>query len=153
MKLLDVLIDLIGIDNTLLFLDSYGGITYTMPKGDCERARRLRSIMGNEATEKLMRHFAGEKLYIPQYQDFVSVRLYRAFVDEVSMFMADGVSKTLTLEILCPKYKISDRFAYNLLKINNITYDKLKKIGKNYNQLSFDFGENEGDCDKTGVKL
>lgn len=145
----NLLVDLIGLQNALLFIENYGGISYSMPKGDCERANRLRSIMGNEVADILMRYYAGERVYIPQFNEIVNVQIYQAFVNDVRQAMAGGMSKAMALEIFCPRYKISDRYAYNLLSIKEITYEnfckKYKKNSKeNESQLNFDFGVNWG---------
>ena len=134
---LEFFINLIGSHKTMMLIEHFGGLTYRMPSlhNDCKKAKRLKAILGDETAEILMRTFAGERVYICRFDDYFKAIRDKNFMREYQQMADLGMPKEEIFEQLVPKYKISDRWAYVLLKkqANN----KLQGTYSNNKQLSF----------------
>ncbi|MFV8875357.1 Mor transcription activator family protein [Serratia sp. 14-2641] len=116
------IVELIGYPATSALLAKLGGVTFPFYKGlsehDSARAALLREAIGDENVRILVKHFAGEVLYVPRCDRALRELRNRAFLNEFDELCKSGVSALMVMTQLCPKYGFSDRFAWGLLADN-----------------------------------
>lgn len=116
------IVELIGYPATSALLSKLGGVTFPFYKGlsehDSARAALLREAIGDENVRILVKHFAGEVLYVPRCDRALRELRNRAFLNEFDELCKSGVSALMVMTRLCPKYGFSDRFAWGLLADN-----------------------------------
>lgn len=116
------IVELIGYPATSALLAKLGGVTFPFYKGlsehDSARAALLREAIGDENVRILVKHFAGEVLYVPRCDRALRELRNRAFLNEFDELCKSGVSALMVMTRLCPKYGFSDRFAWGLLADN-----------------------------------
>ncbi|HBE9179102.1 TPA: hypothetical protein KNH08_001978 [Serratia fonticola] len=116
------IVELIGYPATSALLAKLGGVTFPFYKGlsehDSARAALLREAIGDENVRILVKHFAGEVLYVPRCDRALRELRNRAFLNEFDELCKSGVSALMVMTRLCPKYGFSDRFAWGLLAEN-----------------------------------
>lgn len=116
------IVELIGYPATSALLAKLGGVTFPFYKKlsehDGARAVLLRQTIGDDNTQILVKHFAGEVLYIPRCDRAFRELRNRAFLAEFDELCKSGISALMVMTQLCPKYGFSDRFAWGLLAEN-----------------------------------
>lgn len=111
----------IGYEDTLKLVSAIGGVRFKFGKGmrDTVRLRILCDLIGDKQTQKLLRVFGGDSLYIPRCVSLLQAHRNRQFCEEFhSLQEKSGQSKAMVLLQLCPKYGISNRTADVILKKN-----------------------------------
>ncbi|MBS9777171.1 MAG: mor transcription activator family protein [Gammaproteobacteria bacterium] len=109
---------LIGFDKTTKLVIALGGSSFHFGKmiKDTPYSRLLIDAIGEQAAEKICAVYGGRREYIPRCHLALLMIRNEAFVDEFNKLIAEGNSKNHTMTILCPKYKISDRTGWQLIK-------------------------------------
>ncbi|HDY6876395.1 Mor transcription activator family [Klebsiella pneumoniae] len=122
-KLPDVAVEVvsqIGINSAMKLFKAFGGTTFPIGKGlrffGATRARLLQSILNDEEIKKLSFYFSGMPVYIPRCDNVLREIRNREFLNELAIMREDGTSTLIAMILLCPKYGISDRTGWRLLK-------------------------------------
>lgn len=118
------LIDVIGIAQTKVFIEKFGGVEIQFTNGNVY-APKIIECLGEEDAKKVLKHFKNEKLYIPRCS--VATRTLRnlKFKAEFEFLTKEkGISGRLAMIELCPKYNISDRAAWEIVKITDTVQGK-----------------------------
>ncbi len=113
------IITVIGVDDTAKLVELIGGISVEFPAtaGVMPPALRLcRDDIDEITLERLCYHYAGERLYIPRCEAALRHLKKAQFINELAALVEDGESLSAAIRRLCPKYQISDRTAWELLK-------------------------------------
>lgn len=116
-----VIAGLIGLDTTLLLVESLGGTTFPIAQGKTRlgeiRFAALSEIIGVENARVLGDYYRNEKLYIPRCEAwFKRERNARITSDFDRLTMREGYSYPEAIVSLCIKYRLSDRQIEKILK-------------------------------------
>lgn len=113
------IIDVIGFTATEQLVRKIGGARFKFGKGKIgtQRLEMLIDAIGEEKTNELLKVFGGDEFYLPRCGDALRELRNQRFRAEFSeMKIRDGVSGLMAMTVLCPKYGISDRMGYQILK-------------------------------------
>lgn len=117
-SMLDI-VHAIGIKSAMDLVQAVGGARFKIGKGrrKTERLEILFSAIGEAKTYELLRMFGGEDLYIPRCEEALrelrNEQFRREFLDLIER---QGVGKLMAMSKLCPKYKISERTGYTIVR-------------------------------------
>ena len=109
----------IGIEPTLRLVTALGGTSYDFPVGvaDSPRLRVLQDILAPDEIERLLAIYGGARYYIPRCKAALRELRNREFRAAVELMVArDGISQKLAIQQLAPRYDITERWAYEILK-------------------------------------
>lgn len=110
------MIDLIGYANTLKMIEHFGGSEFWFSDG-AHYFPRLKAVLGKECATQLRQYFNIEKVYIPRCD--AALRLARNYQFKAEfdwLTKSKGISGRLAMLELCPKYKITNRRAWEILR-------------------------------------
>lgn len=108
---IELLTELVGQEKAVAFIQHFGGREYKFPQSEQgKQAQRLKQILGEETALTLIRHFCGDKPYIKTEKAYFDDLRNKKFLNEFYETLDSGLSKTLTLWILCPKYGFTKRW-------------------------------------------
>lgn len=118
-------VHLIGVEQVLLLVDKFGGTELYMPTlTQSYHEQRLIDTIGEASASKLVRFFAGERVYIPRCDKLLRQARNRKFVDCVAQATDNGMSQTRAIKVFAYEFGFSERYAYEVLKASQITLDK-----------------------------
>lgn len=116
---IQTLAGLIGLPKTLRLVDELGGTTFPVAQGKTRageiRFAALAEVVGEDAANRIAKHFANEKLYIAKCADALRLTRNRAICDEFDTLSAQLGSPTAVVQ-LALKYRLSDRQIEKILK-------------------------------------
>lgn len=110
------MIDVLGFADTQLVIDKFGGTRlYFMGDG---YYNVIKTATNDQIAKKLRQFFRGESVYIPRCD--VALRLLRnlQFKADYDYLTENGMSGRMAMVKLCPKYGITDRTGWAILKEN-----------------------------------
>lgn len=113
------MVGIIGLSATMQIVEMLGGISVRFPAKGGQLHPEIecyREVLGDDILDTLGEYFRGEIVYIARCDAALSYIRNQRFVDEVATLTEDGLSTTAAIMRLCPKYKISDRYAWEILK-------------------------------------
>ena len=118
--------ELIGYPTTLKLVQALGGIDFAMPLSDRtgHYQQMLVNAVGAEAASKLMKHYGGERIYIPNCHSAFAQLRNQEFRDEVMAAVARGELQKAAIQRLGPKYGFCERWAYTVLRKENKRHDQ-----------------------------
>ncbi len=114
------LASVIGFPAMARLIRSFGGVTLSGKTGAYPGRTGgahtlLHSVLSDDEIEKLCQFLGGAPFYIPRcYQALCALRNAR-FMADLKQHINDGYSHRQALALLCPRYGISDRHAWQLL--------------------------------------
>lgn len=110
------MVDLVGFEVTEKIIKHFGGISFLFSDG-AVYFPRLKEVIGMENATILRRYFRSEEVYIPRCE--VGLRLLRnqRLVNEFLIkTQTEQKSGRAAMLELCPKYAISDRQAWDIVR-------------------------------------
>ncbi|EGT81166.1 mor transcription activator family protein [Haemophilus quentini] len=109
--------EIIGLENLENFLKQFGGVVFNFTKGK-GYFPILEQTLGTELANKLQAFFSGEKnVYIPRCNVALRVlRNARIKADFDYYTQEQGLSARKTMLQLAPKYQLSDRALWQIIK-------------------------------------
>lgn len=112
------MVECIGLDNTLLVVNSFGGLDFPMPRGfnDCKRGQKLIDCLGHDVAMRFMGVFGGGRLYIPRCDDALREVRNRKFCKVIDDAIRAGHSKTNAVQSYAYEFGLGERNAYKILK-------------------------------------
>ena len=118
--------ELIGYSNALKLVKALGGIDFAMPTGDTTGRYQdmLITAVGDDAANKLMKRYGGERLYIPNCHSAFTQLRNQEFRNEVTKAVANGELQIAAIHRLGPMYGFCERWAYTVLSKENKRHDK-----------------------------
>lgn len=118
------IVECIGLDNTLLVVNSFGGLDFPLPRGfnDCKRGQKLIDCLGHDVAMRFMGVFGGERLYIPRCDDALRVVRNRNFCKVIDDAMHAGQGKKDAVQSYAYEFGFSERNAYKVLKKYNVAF-------------------------------
>lgn len=123
--------NLIGLENTLLLIEKFGGVYLEIPKKlNSMRAKWLIDTVGTQATKVLLKNYGGGFVYIPKCHALLTELRNRQFCEMVHQLMSQGISQTVAVQTTAPEFGFSERWGVELL------YRYAKNIDDE--QLTFD---------------
>ncbi|WP_066568082.1 Mor transcription activator family protein [Snodgrassella sp. CFCC 13594] len=111
--------EIIGFPATEALVKAIGGTSFAFGVGirETERLRILYRAIGEQKTHQLLSVFRGSRDYIPRCEKALRLlRNARFKNDYLRMTELDGASGVMAIQTLCPKYNISDRTAYDIIR-------------------------------------
>lgn len=111
------MIDVLGFADTQQVIDKFGGTRlYFMDKAHYYKL--IKDTINEDVAKKMRDFFRTESVYIPRCE--VALRLLRnlQFKAEYDYLTNNGVSGRMAMVQLCPKYNITDRTGWLILKQN-----------------------------------
>lgn len=111
---------LIGLPAALDLVEAFGGLTLRIPHGSNEQGRAtlklLASVVGEAAAQYIAAAYGATQLYIPNCKPaLLKVRNRQLLIDRNSL-AADGLSERDIVQCLARRYRISDRYVWEILK-------------------------------------
>ncbi|STZ76319.1 Mor transcription activator family protein [Bergeriella denitrificans] len=113
------IVAVIGIQATMDLVRAIGGARFKFGKGrrDTPRLNILFSAIGEAKTYELLKIYGGEELYVPRCEEALrALRNEKFMQDFLDLTERQGVSKLLAMSTLCPRYQISDRTGYTIIR-------------------------------------
>ncbi|MFZ7224327.1 Mor transcription activator family protein [Avibacterium avium] len=110
------MVDLVGFEVTEKIIRHFGGVCFLFSDGAIYFPR-LKALIGLENATILRQYFKGEEVYIPRCD--VALRTLRntRLVNEFLMkTQVEGKSGRAAMLDLCPKYALSDRQAWEIVR-------------------------------------
>lgn len=109
------MIDLVGVAATQKMIQHFGGVRFCFSEGKIYYPQ-LCELLGDEVAQVLQHHFKGEEVYIPQCQNALRAVRNQKFNEALKELEKTCGSKRLAMMKLCPKYGISERSAWHIVK-------------------------------------
>ncbi|QGM80678.1 Mor transcription activator family protein [Otariodibacter oris] len=110
------MIEVVGFPATENVIKSFGGVDFSFSLGK-QYFPRLVDVIGLDSATKLRQHFNRERLYIPRCDAALRILRNAKFRAEFEKIKKEkGISGNLAMLELCPKYGISERFAWKVLQ-------------------------------------
>ena len=119
-SMLDI-VEAIGVKSACELVKAIGGARFKFGRGkqDTPRLHILFAAIGEAKTYQLLRVFGGEELYVPRCEEALRELRNEQFRHEFLVLTErEGVSKLMAMSALCPKYKISERTGYTIVRDN-----------------------------------
>lgn len=113
------IVDVIGLQATMALVKAIGGARFKFGKGkeDTERLHILFASIGEAKTYELLRVYGGEELYVPRCENALrEMRNERFRNDFLNLTEVEGKSGLMAMTELCPKYGISERTGYTIVR-------------------------------------
>ncbi|WNS83254.1 Mor transcription activator family protein [Neisseria sp. DTU_2021_1001991_1_SI_NGA_ILE_055] len=113
------IVDVIGIKAAIELVKAIGGARFKFGRGrrDTERLNILFSAIGEPKTHALLKVFGGEDLYVPRCEEALRELRNEQFCMEFrDLTENQGVSRLMAMSRLCPKYQISERTGYTIIR-------------------------------------
>ncbi|EBD0702914.1 mor transcription activator family protein [Salmonella enterica] len=115
------LIDVLGWPATARLISAFGGATLSAKSGvRAERSggvhKLLRSVLTEDESKALTRYLGGAPFYIPRCDQALRALRNARFLSELHQQQDTGHSIRQSLALLCPRYGISDRYAWRLIR-------------------------------------
>ncbi|WP_274571573.1 Mor transcription activator family protein [Neisseria leonii] len=113
------MVAVIGLQAVTDLVAAVGGTRFKFGHGvqDTPRLQMLFSIIGEAKTYDLLRVYGGEELYIPRCEQALRALRNEKFKAEfMDLTQNQGLSGLMAMHRLCPRYRISDRTAYTILR-------------------------------------
>ena len=117
-SMLDI-VEAIGVKSACELVKAIGGARFKFGRGkqDTPRLHILFAAIGEAKTYQLLRVFGGEELYVPRCEEALRDLRNEQFRHEFLVLTErEGVSKLMAMSALCPKYKISERTGYTIMR-------------------------------------
>lgn len=114
------IVSIIGFSQTEILVRERGGVTYKLPTRDDRVSAVVADLLEpltENARQNLLRHFAGESLYIARCDEALRYLRNQQFYEDFDEMTDEGSSKSEAIRRLCPRYGITDRYAWMLLKL------------------------------------
>lgn len=113
------MVDLIGFPETEKLVKAFGGVSFRFTDGVVYFPKLLK-LLGKESAVKLRQYFRSEQVYIPRCDAALRILRNRRFkADFDYLTSAQGESARMAMLTLCPKYQISDRYGWKIIKTAN----------------------------------
>lgn len=127
-------VHLIGVEQALLLVDKFGGTELYMPTlTQSYHEQRLIDTIGETSASKLVKFFAGERVYIPRCDKLLRQARNRKFLDCVAQATDNNMSQTRAIKVFAYEFGFSERYAYEVLKNAGMLNEKPEQ---QTNQLS-----------------
>lgn len=113
------IVDIIGLQAAEQLVKAIGGARFKFGKGkeDTPRLNMLFSAIGEAKTYELLRVFGGCEVYVPRCEHALrELRNERFRNDFIRLTETEGVSGLMAMTMLCPKYAISERTGYTIMR-------------------------------------
>ncbi|MDP8171531.1 Mor transcription activator family protein [Pasteurella skyensis] len=109
------IIDIIGFASTEKLVQKLGGISFKFSEGKLYYPK-LKEVLGDEKAKKLCDYFGGGECYIPRCSVALrKLRAQRLYADFCYLTQQEGKSGRMAMLEICPKYNISDRYAWQTI--------------------------------------
>lgn len=114
-----------GYTNTSKLIREFGGTEISVPVGNMKsyQKQQLIDCMGVEATQKFMRHFRGERLYLARCDKLVRFLRNRSFYNTIEQAVKSGMGKTKAVKAFGKEFGIGERQGYKIL--SGMNFDEL----------------------------
>lgn len=112
-------VEVIGVRAACELVKAIGGARFKFGKGkqDTPRLAILFDAIGEEKTYALLGVFGGEDLYVPRCDEALRALRNEQFrQDFEELTVKQGVSKLMAMSQLCPKFNISERTGYTIIR-------------------------------------
>ncbi len=113
------IVDVIGLPATEQLVKAIGGARFKFGKGkeDTPRLHILFSAIGEAKTYELLKVYGGEELYVPRCENALRELRNERFRNEfITLTEVEGISGLMAMTQLCPKYGISERTGYTIMR-------------------------------------
>lgn len=111
---------LIGLPAALDLVENFGGLTLRIPHGNNEQGRAILHLIatsvGEVAAQRIATAFGATQLYIPNCKPALLKVRNRQLVADRNSLAADGLSERDIVQCLARRYRISDRYVWEILK-------------------------------------
>ncbi|QOF68315.1 mor transcription activator family protein [Actinobacillus sp. GY-402] len=110
------MIDIVGFADVEKIVKAFGGVTFRFTDG-LVYFPRLVELIGMESAVKLRDYFRYEHVYVPRCE--MALRMLKGYqfkADYDYLTKIEKKSGRVAMMTLCPKYKISDRTGWKLIK-------------------------------------
>ncbi|UOO81186.1 mor transcription activator family protein [Uruburuella testudinis] len=117
-SMLDI-VEAIGVRSACALVKAIGGARFKFGKGrqDTPRLNILFAAIGEAKTYQLLRVFGGEEMYVPRCEEALRELRNEQFRHEfLALTEREGKSKLMAMSALCPKYQISERTGYTIMR-------------------------------------
>lgn len=112
------MVEVIGLIKTEQVIKHFGGVEFYFSAGKTYYPR-LVGVIGEDSAHKVRQYFNRERLYIPRCDTALRVLRNERFKTEFAALKAEkGISSNLAMMELCPKYGISERYAWRILQMH-----------------------------------
>ncbi|MEE6042751.1 Mor transcription activator family protein [Avibacterium paragallinarum] len=110
------MVDLVGFDVTEKIIRHFGGVCFLFSDG-AMYFPKLKSLVGLEHATALRQYFKSEEVYIPRCEVALrTLRNIRLVNDFLIKTQVEGKSGRAAMLELCPKYALSDRQAWEIVR-------------------------------------
>lgn len=110
------IVEVIGLPDTEKLVKAFGGCSFQFARSGSYFAR-LKNVLGQDVAIKLQRYMGGCEVYIPRCETALRIlRNQRLYADFCQLTELDELSGSLAILKLCPKYNISDRTAWEVVR-------------------------------------
>lgn len=113
------IVEVIGLQAAEQLVTAIGGARFKFGKGkeDTPRLHILFSAIGEAKTYELLRVYGGEELYVPRCENALRELRNERFRNEfLNLTEVEGKSGLMAMTELCPKYGISERTGYTIMR-------------------------------------
>lgn len=109
--------EVIGSVSTLKLVEDFGGTEISVPIGTMRsyQKQKLIDCIGEEATEKFINHFRGERLYVAKCDDTVRFLRNKDYFNVIEQAIKSGMNKTSAVKAFCKEFGICERHSYTVL--------------------------------------
>ena len=117
------IVDVIGYASTEALLRAIGGTTFAFGRGvkDTPRLQILIKAIGAAKTYQLLAVFGGSEEYIPRCDKALKMLRNIRFKEDYLQLKLAGKSATMAIMELCPKYGITDRTGWDIIRIESLS--------------------------------
>lgn len=106
------LVRLLGLAAATKLVQAFGGVTITVPKGDGRlgviRREHLIEVVGVHATDVLLAHYGGDKLWIPSCR--------QALIEARNLAIVRAYERGASVQELALQHQLTDRWIWDILK-------------------------------------
>lgn len=110
----------IGLPAALALVDSFGGLTLRIAQGERVRGQAMLAMLaakvGEDAASRLAQEYGATQLYIPNCKPALLKARNRQLLADRASLAAEGLSERHIVQCLALRYRISDRYVWEILK-------------------------------------
>lgn len=110
------IVDIIGFADTEKLIRAFGGLEFFFRKGEVYYPKLI-DVLGEDVAEQLYQYFKGERVYLPRCDIALrALRNARFRTEYHYLTQNEQKSGRQAMIALCPKYQISDRMGWEIVR-------------------------------------
>ena len=119
------MVELVGFIDVEKIINQFGGTTFRFTDG-AVYFPKLKELIGLESAAKLRHYFQAEEVYIPRCETALRLlRNERLKADFDYITQTEKKSGRTAMQELCPKYRLSDRQAWEIVRaLQRLSYQQ-----------------------------